>query len=262
MSDGNEWFGTIVGGGSGVTGQRAISPISIPTAFARRNAWKPRRCTGPSARPQISRRTGRLAERSSRPHDRRAVRARRARPVSVGAARGGPDHLLRAERRVAVVLKAIRRREPRGCRPGCRHLRRRSPARPEDPPTDPRRRDRSAGEESSGGGEAVSRPTPMHEHYPQAFWTEAEWRQWERAGRPRIPPRLRLSAKVPKNLDPTPVVQPTHMLGGFDLNGQRRPRAGRAARPEIDRLLAKLGIGVGESPPCKRRMGQRTQHSG
>ena len=67
----------------------------------------------------------------------------------------------------------------------------------------------------------MTKRIPLWEHFPQKYWTEADWRHWERHGRKRVPIGLRLDADVPQRLDVPPVVQPPHPFDGFDLSGQR-----------------------------------------
>jgi len=90
----------------------------------------------------------------------------------------------------------------------------------------------------------MSKPKPFWKHHPQEHWTEIDWRAWDKAGRPRVPVGLRLSAKLPpKRLDNLePIVPPSHPFTGFDLYAKPKPRGQSARSASIDRLLEKLGV--------------------
>ena len=80
--------------------------------------------------------------------------------------------------------------------------------------------------------------------YPQKFWMPEDWAGWEKAGRPRVPVGLRLSAE-PRSprLDTLPIVDPPGgLFNGFSLNPKPRPRGQSRRSQEIDALLAKHGI--------------------
>ena len=98
--------------------------------------------------------------------------------------------------------------------------------------------------------------------YNQRYWTKGDWEDWEKHGRPKVPidNRLGFGPDTRKNLDVTPVVQPQHMLGAFDLYGRGgQPRAGRRgpANPKIDQLLQKLGIPATTRLPSRADSGWR-----
>jgi hypothetical protein len=80
--------------------------------------------------------------------------------------------------------------------------------------------------------------------YPQEWWTEIDWRAWEKAGRPRVPVGMKLSAKPPpKPLDLPPRVDPPGgLFNGFDLHAPGRPRGQSTKSANVDLMLAKLGV--------------------
>jgi hypothetical protein len=72
--------------------------------------------------------------------------------------------------------------------------------------------------------------------YPQRDWVEADWRAWEKAGRPAVPYSLRLKSEPPRSAG-LPPAQPRHLAPSFQLYGKpRRPRSA------VDALLSKLGV--------------------
>jgi hypothetical protein len=81
-------------------------------------------------------------------------------------------------------------------------------------------------------------------YHKQEDWVEADWADWEKRGRPRVPVGNRLSAKPPpKPLDLPPRVDPPGgLFGGFDLRASGRPKGQSARSASIDRLLDKLGV--------------------
>ena len=80
--------------------------------------------------------------------------------------------------------------------------------------------------------------------FPQKFWTEPDWADWEKHGRPAIPREMRLGSGDPLPLDGLPLVQPAHTLGAFSLHPKKstvRDARGRG----IDKLIEKY---VGKRP--------------
>ena len=74
--------------------------------------------------------------------------------------------------------------------------------------------------------------------YPQKVWTEADWRDWEKAGRPAIPRENRLPLAQHPPLDTLPVIVPPVTLGGFSLY-PRKSSARDARGRAVDKLISK-----------------------
>jgi hypothetical protein len=77
--------------------------------------------------------------------------------------------------------------------------------------------------------------------HKQKYWGEADWRDWEKHGRPAIPREARLGSDAPLPLDGLPVVQPAHTLGGFTLH-PKKSTARNARSRGVDKLLDSLGV--------------------
>jgi hypothetical protein len=84
---------------------------------------------------------------------------------------------------------------------------------------------------------------PWWTGYPQNVWTELDWAQWEKEGRPRLPLEVKLPAR---DRTERPLVQPEpqHTLprGVRWVGDQARTRPRDARAKSIDAMLAKLGI--------------------
>jgi hypothetical protein len=82
------------------------------------------------------------------------------------------------------------------------------------------------------------------DHYPQKWWMEVDWQAWQKAGRPTVPPGMRLTtprARTERLVQPEP--QHTLPRGVRWVGDQARTRPRDARAKSIDAMLAKLGIG-------------------
>jgi hypothetical protein len=79
--------------------------------------------------------------------------------------------------------------------------------------------------------------------YPQKFWTELDWRAWEKAGRPKVPLAMRLPTHDQYQQRPLVVPEPAHTLPagvrwlGPKAKANRRDARGKA----VDEILSQLG---------------------
>jgi hypothetical protein len=85
---------------------------------------------------------------------------------------------------------------------------------------------------------------PFWDHYPKKLWAEADWKAWEKAGRPKVPRHLDLQSPPPPELGNSVVIPPPGPTSAVTtLFPKPRGREVRGAQSRaIDRVLAELSI--------------------
>jgi hypothetical protein len=82
-------------------------------------------------------------------------------------------------------------------------------------------------------------------HYPQRNWTEADWKAWEKAGRPSVPRDLALGSEFDGPYKPVgdrPPVAPPGLAPVMSWRLFETPAVGGARSKAVDRLLDDLGV--------------------